>query len=245
MNWKYFIGKTVNDVLSKIIYIKPSMLMFIPNGRFVALDIIRSREEINIVFDVGANIGQTALSFNKAFPKAKIYSFEPVKSTYDTLVKNCSNALNIRPENTALGTEKGTLNISINEDSEVNSLYNVTDRSSDFSEIILVESGNNYCASKNIQCIDLLKIDTEGFELHVLKGFDSSFLRDQIKFIYCEVGFDREDRYKTHFSDIEAYLKDLGFVTSGFYEPYRWGQSKLTLGFCNVLFCNLKNLKTN
>jgi len=90
----------------------------------------------------------------------------------------------------------------------------------------------------NIQSIDLLKIGTEGYELEVLKGFDDAFLKEKVKFIYAEVGFGRTDIFKTHYADIEAYLTNLGFVTSGFYEPNRWGKKKLKLGFCNALFTN-------
>jgi hypothetical protein len=100
-------------------------------------------------------------------------------------------------------------------------------------------TGTAFCSQHNIVSIDLLKIDVEGFEMEVLNGFSEDFLRSQVKFIYSEVGFDKDDRLKTHFSILAAYLSDRNFILSGFYEPFRWGTSKLKLGFCNVLFVNL------
>jgi hypothetical protein len=45
-------------------------------------DIGRSGCKISTIFDVGANVGQSALKFQEAFPRARIHSFEPVSATY-------------------------------------------------------------------------------------------------------------------------------------------------------------------
>ena len=238
MNLKYLVGKSINDILLALIKIKPSLLLFIPNGRFVELDLIRSKEKIDTIFDVGANIGQTAIEFSKIFPSTTIHSFEPVKSSYLELEKSAKKYKNIIPNKVALGYENTTLNIVLNEDSELNSLNDVVDSNAYQTEMIDVITGISYCTKNNITAIDLLKIDTEGFELNVLKGFGDTFLTNNIKFIYCEVGFDPQATNKTHFSLIEEYLRSMGFITSGFYEQSRWGTSKLMLGFSNVLFTN-------
>ena len=41
-----------------------------------------------IFFDVGANIGQSALEYNAMFPNSKIFSFEPFPTTFQTLKAN-------------------------------------------------------------------------------------------------------------------------------------------------------------
>ena len=50
------------------------------SGLDVALDVERLLGSKNIknIFDVGANIGQTALYFHQKFHQAQIFSFEPV-----------------------------------------------------------------------------------------------------------------------------------------------------------------------
>ena len=53
-----------------------------------AVDIGRFRKDskqVRIIFDVGANIGQTALSYLKNFPDAEIFSFEPISETFQQL----------------------------------------------------------------------------------------------------------------------------------------------------------------
>ena len=60
--------------------------------------------------------------------------------------------------------------------------------------------------------IDILKIDTEGYELEVLKGLEDKI--NDIKFIYFEHHYDNmiEKNYK--FSDIHDLLKNKGFIQS-------------------------------
>lgn len=225
-------------MLLALIKIKPSILLFIPNGRFVELDLIRSKEKIYTIFDVGANVGQTAIEFSKIFSNTAIHSFEPVQSTYNQLKKSAKKYKNIITNKVALGNENTTFNIILNKDSEINSLNEQDHTEAHNTELIDVITGINYCTKNDIAFIDLLKIDTEGFELNVLKGFGDTFLTHNVKFIYCEVGFDPRSYNKTHFSSIEDYLRSMGYITSGFYEQNRWGKSKLMLGFSNVLFTN-------
>ena len=238
MNFKYLIGKAINEILLKMISKIPSTLFFIPNGRFMELDIVRTKEDISLIFDVGANVGQTAMSFVETFPNASIHSFEPILDTYNTLSKKSKNHPNIKPIQSALGAEKGTVQIILNSDSQINSIKNKNFDQNTPTEQVFIETGKAYCEKNNINQIDLLKIDTEGFEISVLKGFEKDFLKDKVKFIYCEVGFNKNDPYKSYFSDVENYIQECGFVVTGFYEPSRWGKTKMMLGFCNALFTN-------
>ena len=70
-----------------------------------------------------------------------------------------------------------------------------------------------YFINKNkLGGIDILKIDTEGYELEVLKGLEDKI--NDIKFIYFEHHYDNmiEKNYK--FSDIHDLLTSKGFNKS-------------------------------
>lgn len=234
----YFIGKSISSLIQNRINTSYKSLRFIPNGRFLTLDLKRTGEAIDTIFDVGANTGQTCIELVKTFPKANIYSFEPVKATFQKLKDNVVDHSNINCFNLALGDEDGKLEINLDEDPERNSLKNAAEAQSLIKEEIEVLTGTTFCARHFISSIDLLKMDTEGFEMEVLKGFGKTFLSDKVKFIYAETAFNRTDPCKIHYADLDAYLSECGFVTSGFYEFYRWGKAKLNIGFCNVLFVN-------
>lgn len=68
-----------------------------------------------------------------------------------------------------------------------------------------VSTGDMFCADKGIETIDFLKIDVEGYEHKVLKGFEGMLKRGNIKIIQFEDGYINID---THFllKDFHDYL---------------------------------------
>jgi len=46
-----------------------------------------ARDDVRCIFDVGANIGQSARAFARAFPRSQIYSFEPFPAPYRRLAQ--------------------------------------------------------------------------------------------------------------------------------------------------------------
>jgi FkbM family methyltransferase len=149
---------------------------------------------LNVLFDVGANIGQFAAEARQELPAAKIYSFEPHPPTYERLAGSKADELMFR-HCLALseiigdvtfheyGSERGWTHI--------NSL--VLDarfpvRHGFHSNAITVRSStlDHFCAMQNIAQIDFLKIDVEGAELSVLKGAKDMLSRDRIMAVYFE-----------------------------------------------------------
>ncbi|RLC07817.1 MAG: hypothetical protein DRI24_24275, partial [Deltaproteobacteria bacterium] len=62
----------------------------------------------NIVFDVGANVGQSAKLFLAKFPSSHIYCFEPVTDTYRQLRHNLQDNERVDCYQLAFGSSKGT-----------------------------------------------------------------------------------------------------------------------------------------
>jgi hypothetical protein len=67
----------------------------------------------------------------------------------------------------------------------------------------------NFIISKNIQAIDLLKIDTEGSEFNIIKGAKEKI--KIIKVLYFEHHYDNMILKKYTFSDLNRYLMKKGF----------------------------------
>ena len=70
---------------------------------------------------------------------------------------------------------------------------------------IKMTSLDNYIRKEKIQFIDVLKIDTEGFEFNVLKGLNDNF--KLIKFIYFEHHYDYMIKKDYKFSDVNKLLR--------------------------------------
>ncbi len=135
---------------------------------------------IDLVFDIGANKGQYATGIIDAGYKNKIVSFEPLTSAY-SLIEPLSNSYKqwVVAPRCAIGSKKEEIEINISANSVSSTLLNMLDSHYDGapdSKIIgkekvqvfpLDEIGAEYCRySKNI----FLKIDVQGFEQEVLKG---------------------------------------------------------------------------
>lgn len=133
-----------------------------------------------VILDIGGNIGITSVYLSRIFPKAKIYSFEPLKENFDLLEKNIQNYKNITAFNFGLGSNNGSFKIYLSDNPENYggaSLYpdeNGNDSGS-FSECD-VKNINDFLDENNIYSIDLIKIDTEGAEFEILSSLNESLL---------------------------------------------------------------------
>ena len=63
--------------------------------------------ELDLIIDVGANSGQFSKVSNYFYPKAQIYTFEPLEDHYLKIQKKFKNIQNIKVYNLAVGNEEG------------------------------------------------------------------------------------------------------------------------------------------
>ena len=177
-----------------------------------------------ICFDVGANEGQTILEISKNFPGSIIHSFEPQKSCETKLeyFKNKIKKSKIYINLVACGEKNINKIFYVNSSSNLSSFLKINTKSKfllkmkQLSKKKYLESINNpikvrqitlsdYIKNKKIKTIDLLKIDTQGYELNVLKGIKKQDLF-KIKIILLEVNFWDYYEQMTSFYEIEKIL---------------------------------------
>lgn len=178
-------------------------------------------KRIKTVFDVGANIGQTVKWIKDELPDSVVYAFEPIHSTYIQLEKNVFDYKNVITENFAFGDKKHVTKIHIKGNNLLNSLKNeviLNKKSTENVETVVVNTIDTYVKDKNIDAIDILKIDTEGYELHVLKGAVEMLNNERINFIFSEVGFLTTDQYHTYFCSLLDFLSDFNFQFYALYD---------------------------
>ena len=185
-----------------------------------------SQNSLNVI-DVGGHKGETINFFIKNFNINKIYVFEPNRQLYQTLIKKYKNQ-NIFIFNYAVGfqNEKKELNISIDSASstinKINTNTNYFKRKQkfltfgknktyfvDIQEIEIINLSEFLLKKENK--IDILKIDTEGYELNILKGISYNDFK-KIKFIYFEHHYDLMIDKGYKFSDINKLLKNNNFT---------------------------------
>jgi len=154
----------ISNVVEHLVYFRVTPENFKP-----VEEVIKSAK---VIFDVGANIGSTALYFAMENPGAKIFSFEPQPETFEKAKKNIAlnSFKNIRLFNIGLGEKATSLK-----------LYQVIDNNPAMNRImpgehdfpftmVQINTLDEFCNEQRIQAIDFIKIDVEGYEYFVLKG---------------------------------------------------------------------------
>jgi FkbM family methyltransferase len=161
------------------------------------------KNNINIIFDVGCRSDSEFINFS-----GEVHYFDPVESFLEKL----KNQKNINKKsyfnNFGLGSENKELYYYPRYQSFYDRINSCT-LSDDSNKILLyIKKGKDYVIDNNIQNIDFLKIDTEGYELEVLQGFDN-FL-ENIKIIQFEYGGTFLDN-NTKLIDVIKYLENKNF----------------------------------
>jgi FkbM family methyltransferase len=195
-------------------------------------------QHVRMVFDVGANVGQSAREYLVEFPEAKIISFEPVQSTYSKLLSGVNSSSRVCCMNLALGPGQGELTIYHQHDSQLNSLHPPRNEFSEHQgtqESVQVTTIDKIVEDNEIPHIDFLKIDTEHYEIPVLEGAVTTLSHDRVSFIYAEVTFDLENELHTNYFELAQFLAQYDFFCVGAFESVHWPNGN-SIDYCNVLF---------
>jgi len=154
------------------------------NGEYVFF--MNIRDKIDCIFDVGCRTDSEFVNFT-----GEVHYFDPVSEFIEELKKN-KNVKNVNKaayfNNFGLGEEnKQTYYYP-----KYQSFYDRTNScyiSDDANKILLdIKTGKDYIINNDIKNIDFLKIDTEGYELNVIKGFGDYI--ENIKVVQFEYGGD-------------------------------------------------------
>ena len=179
------------------------------------------------IFDVGAHVGATSKEMLSYFSGAKVHAFEPHAASFKRLATEIVNPRFLAHQ-LALSDKAGSqIFYEYGDESTVNSLvptaqYAIKNKAAARETIVAASTIDLFCKEHQIDHISLLKIDTEGNDLKVLKGAQDCLSRGAVDFVYFEFN-DFAERSGTQggsLCDIGQYLARYNFHFVATYTDY-------------------------
>lgn len=170
-------------------------------------------KEVKIVFDIGANIGWHSLNVAKLNKKAKVYAFEPIKESYNYLVKNIklNNLTNIIPNNFGFSDKNRTVKFYVNPELFTSASEKKISNLNTLMIKVILKKLDDYCLDNNISKIDIIKCDVEGAELFVLKG-GKKILEKYKPILFVEMLRKWAKKYNYHPNDIIDFMNTYDYL---------------------------------
>lgn len=147
------------------------------------------------VIDVGANIGQFAVTAATANPQARVFCFEPMAGCVERLRGLAQDYPRLEIHGYGLGSAPAEFEINVASNSGSSSILDFTDLQLETypgvtvvgKESIRVDTLDAVATPDMTRGRTLLKMDVQGFELEVLKGAVKTL--EQIEAVYLEASF--------------------------------------------------------
>lgn len=144
--------------------------------RHPSLNDFLAHRNVQVLYDVGANIGQFGMKVRQRGYAGKIVSFEPVSSVFDELKQVAERDGNWDVARCAIGAKNGETTIHISRNTQFSSVKPLAQRAS------TIDPDSSFAGSETVEVKTLdelvkpnggayfIKIDTQGFEREVLDG---------------------------------------------------------------------------
>lgn len=174
---------------------------------------IIGHESNRLIFDVGANKGNISELYMRLFPDYDIHAFEPFPNAFTFLEENLFNSkIHLNPF--ALGSFDGQHILNVSDEYLFRTFLDISDNKSIQSTKTIettVMTIDSYCEKNDIERIDVLFIDTKGYEYEVLEGAKSMLLRNKISLIALRTISEKIHPRQKSFAQISDLLDGYGY----------------------------------
>jgi FkbM family methyltransferase len=164
---------------------------------------MRIKDNINVIFDVGCRTDSEFINFG-----GEVHYFDPINDFIESLKSQKNINKTAYFNNFGLGEENKQLYYYPKYQSFYDRINSCGASDASNKTLLNIKKGKEYVTEKNVTTIDFLKIDTEGYELNVLQGFEN-FL-ENIQIIQFEYGGTFLDN-NTKLIDVINFLENKGF----------------------------------
>jgi FkbM family methyltransferase len=215
----------------------------VPSGHLLDRDLrlVLGPRTGQVCLDVGANRGGFVDLLCRLLPAPEIHAFEPAPGPFGQLQQRHGVNPAIHLTAAGVGDAPGELTLQIFDNETLNSFLPLAPGARETfggprplrEQTVPVVTLDDYAARHQLKEISLLKIDTQGYELHVLRGAAALLRADRIGAVLLELNFMALYQGQAAAPEIIRLLQDHGLPLVDFYEKCRQGSH---LGWCTALF---------
>jgi len=184
--------------------------------------LLRDLDSDDVFYDIGANVGIYSCLVGDILPDGSVVAVEPHPENVSRLRENLShNGVEATVLRQALSNRTGEVSLAVAVESHTTSpghnLIEVTDTVKEYGEegVKRIETemsrGDNLTDKRGLPSPTVLKIDVEGGELDVLRGFEQT-LRSDCRLVYCEVHRTHISKFDGSDAELRDFLKSCGFT---------------------------------
>lgn len=206
------------------------------------LDVVLKRIQPDVVLDVGANSGQYGRELRARGFRGQIVSFEPLADAHSELAEAASGDRDWRTVQAALGAERGEATIHRASNSASSSLRAPGAAMAEAAPHLAFESSETVRVERLDDRIGevcppeargFLKVDTQGFELDVLRGAEASL--DRMQAVQLESSLSPLYDGQPPMEEVLAWMRARGWVP-GWIHPAYWTPGERRWIEADVLF---------
>ena len=191
---------------------------------------------IKTVVDIGANVGAASVYFALAYPGAQLYALEPASSPLSLLQQNVASLRNVKVFPFGLHSSEKTVTLFHGKTDSVESSLSSSLRTTSESEQIRLRGAAQFLSDHGIDKIDVLKIDTEGCEVPILRSLEDYL--PAVKVLYVEYHSERDRRLIDGLL-AETHVLWRGHVNLAYRGEYCYLQRELVPGETETHTCEI------
>lgn len=201
--------------------------------------------ESHLIIDVGAHEGETVEALHAShLASIRCISIEPNPESFVKLQLNSQilkdKGFEVELLQSAVGSKLGAQTFLLTDQSAVAGLLEpfsgVSARVPTGDHEIVkrfnvdVVTIDSLLSSRGLTQVDLLKIDTEGFDLEVLKGASETLGKNMVSVVLCETFFVNYRKDQCFFWDIASFMHQFSYYFVGLYDTRQTSQGRLYTG---------------
>lgn len=157
-------------------------------GMPVLIELLSDLEELDVFWDVGANIGIYSCFVSLAIPNGQVCAIEPIEQNCTRIRTNLEkNDVQAGVYQCALSDSSGRESFTTDPPSSCGGSGSLKETYQSDSISVHTTTGDDLVTKGNVPSPDVVKIDVEGVEFEVLKGMRKLLSDGKCRVIYCDI----------------------------------------------------------